>query len=438
MKFRNFIICLLFIFILVSTLSLGQETAIEWNDKGLTLYNEGNYKEAIKCFDEAILLDPCLATIHNNKGLALYKDGKYQDALNCFEESVKLDPAYVNGWYNKGSVLIKLAWYEEAIDCFNKVKELDPENTKADKKIEEANSAMKAAGIEKNPEELVERGVAYFNEKDYENAIICFEEALKIDPENTEALKKKEEALLLQNGTEKKPEEVYFEDCLDLYTQGKTEEAIIKLDMALDANSDYIPALFIKALILASEPDTKEEARVYITKILEIDPELKEIDVNYTYIKGLPPLHIAIMANSLNIARLLIEKGADPNIKTEDGTSPLHVAIAKGNLEIVKLLIEYGADVNSRKDDGVTPLHSAAWFGQIDIAKLLIDHGADVNAQNEDGNTLLHTAVFKDKKEMVELILINGADLNIKNIWGMTPMDIAKNQEIIELLKKYE
>ncbi|RKU30504.1 hypothetical protein C6495_13240 [Candidatus Poribacteria bacterium] len=71
----------------------------------------------------------------------------------------------------------------------------------------------------------------------------------------------------------------------------------------------------------------------------------------------------------------------------EVGLAPLAWAALHGQTEAMRLLIEKGADVNARSEDGNTPLHVAAFLGQAEAAKLLIDNGADINARDEDGET---------------------------------------------------
>ena len=68
-----------------------------WNNKGIALYSQGKYNEAIKAYDEAIKLDPKYAMAWNNKGLALNSQGKYNEAIKAYDEAIKLDPKYAHG-----------------------------------------------------------------------------------------------------------------------------------------------------------------------------------------------------------------------------------------------------------------------------------------------------------------------------------------------------
>eukprot|EP00919_Chromeraceae_sp_WS-2016_P076936 GHVR01182052.1.p1 GENE.GHVR01182052.1~~GHVR01182052.1.p1 ORF type:complete len:116 (+),score=15.91 GHVR01182052.1:30-377(+) len=84
-----------------------------------------------------------------------------------------------------------------------------------------------------------------------------------------------------------------------------------------------------------------------------------------------------------DIARLLIDKGADVNSRENDGYTPLIWASNRGHTDIARLLIDKGADVNSKDKDGTTPLISASEFGHTEIVRFLIEKGADVNCHTE-------------------------------------------------------
>lgn len=130
-------------------------------------------------------------------------------------------------------------------------------------------------------------------------------------------------------------------------------------------------------------------------------------DVNLKDNQGFAPLHWCAFRgmvgdNQHEIAKTLIDNGANPNAITDEGMSVLEWAIKAGNQLLIEVLINNGADVNLVSDD-VTPLMAAARSGNIKIVKLLIKHGADV--KKRIGNfTALNYADHFGHDEIVELL----------------------------------
>ena len=76
----------------------------------------------------------------------------------------------------------------------------------------------------------------------------------------------------------------------------------------------------------------------------------------------------------------------------KDINQALHHAANHGQHYAATLLLDHGAEVNLKDNNGWTPLHHAAWKGHTDVATLLIDRGADVNVKTIDGRTPLELA----------------------------------------------
>ena len=135
------------------------------------------------------------------------------------------------------------------------------------------------------------------------------------------------------------------------------------------------------------------------------------------------PLHVACTWGHHDIARLLIDRGADVGAQNKHGRTPLHHACNYGHPDIVRLLIDRGADIEAMDEDGRTPLQDACYYGRTDIVQLLIDRGADVNVRIEDSTTPLHWACWWGAYSTVEMLIERGADVEARDEAGHTALD---------------
>jgi len=142
------------------------------------------------------------------------------------------------------------------------------------------------------------------------------------------------------------------------------------------------------------------------------------VDVNSkTFRMRLTALHRAAGNGHADIVELLLEKGADVNIRNEGGSTPLHWAARNGHTKVMKILLENGADTFQRGTGCGTPLESAARKGQLKAIEMLLDHGADVNYEMP-----LHAAVEAGHVEIVDYLVARGADVNKRRDGGCTPL----------------
>ena len=98
-------------------------------------------------------------------------------------------------------------------------------------------------------------------------------------------------------------------------------------------------------------------------------------------------LYISLANDQEAAARLLLSRGADPNIPDSALGTPLMLAAGKGQLSLLRRLIEAKANVNAQDSDGWTALHLAAGGGDADCSEILLRAGADTTIKNKDGET---------------------------------------------------
>ncbi len=147
----------------------------------------------------------------------------------------------------------------------------------------------------------------------------------------------------------------------------------------------------------------------------------KGADVNAQNNYGSTPLRCGV--DSLKIASLLIENGADVNA-IADGLSILHFAlIYSSNEDVSKLLIESGAELNRKDNFGNTEIHLAAMRGFADMIGIMVKHGADVNALNNSKHTALYYAAKHGYHNTVDALIAAGADESaiVETNYGKAP-----------------
>jgi Ankyrin repeats (many copies) len=266
-----------------------------------------------------------------------------------------------------------------------------------------------------------------------------------------------------------------------------------KLKSFVDALHD-----FGQQLINAVHPADLETMR----RILDRHPELVNattdfdqsalIPVDYAGTASSPRealttrlIHLAIAEGKIDVLRLLIERGANLNVRNADGRLPLHDCFELNHDDFAKILLDAGAvpDVCTaaaygmhdqlqqilRGDSGnandlttgnsplgwaafghqpksatilfqhgavadCPPYDSYAWgpaamVASIDVARILLEQGANPNWRDEEGNTPIHRVVRSrivlDPTKFIKVLLEFGADASVRNREGRTPLDEA-------------
>ncbi|KAG7498075.1 ankyrin-2 isoform X17 [Solea senegalensis] len=162
--------------------------------------------------------------------------------------------------------------------------------------------------------------------------------------------------------------------------------------------------------------------------------------VDFTARNGITPLHVASKRGNTNMVRLLLDRGSQIDAKTRDGLTPLHCAARSGHDTAVELLLERGAPLLARTKNGLSPLHMAAQGDHVECVKHLLQHKAPVDDVTLDYLTALHVAAHCGHYRVTKLLLDKRANPNARALNGFTPLHIAckKNRvKVMELLVKY-
>ncbi|MBQ7154309.1 MAG: ankyrin repeat domain-containing protein [Synergistaceae bacterium] len=166
---------------------------------------------------------------------------------------------------------------------------------------------------------------------------------------------------------------------------------------------------------------------------------------------GETALREAVINRDYATAELLVQNGADPNIRDNDGETPYthifsKVFLESEDMEIAELFLKCGVDVDSLNADGDTPLLACLKKRNMHyrthmMAEMLLQHGANVNAQDREGMTALMFYNKHNSTEIMKMLLRYGADTSLKNLKGQTALGIFLykgyvDEDVLALLLK--
>ncbi len=122
--------------------------------------------------------------------------------------------------------------------------------------------------------------------------------------------------------------------------------------------------------------------------------------------QGFTTLGLAAFLGGPEAVRVLLEHGADADDDADNpfGVRPVHAASAAHDHETMRLLLEAGADPNLRQRGGFVPLHEAAHTDDVEMAQLLLDHGADPALTADDGRDTRRVAADDGSTRVAELL----------------------------------
>ena len=161
--------------------------------------------------------------------------------------------------------------------------------------------------------------------------------------------------------------------------------------------------MFKTELTIAFEHGQLDIVKLLFQRGFDVNEQMEgRFDIDYSYNDEVIsyPIIEATRAESEDLVKLLLDKGANPNSIGVSGCIALHFA---PNVEIAKLLVEAGSDINFANDEEYTPLHLAVERKDEEVARFLLESGADKSLTNDDNQTAWQMASPQMKEALPEL-----------------------------------
>lgn len=192
-------------------------------------------------------------------------------------------------------------------------------------------------------------------------------------------------------------------------------------EFARERDSGGLTALQCAAASRLPKANTLEVARMLLDAGADIDAETE------SWGHAVTAAHFAASSKSEAIFALLLDRGADP-------TAALVPALWNGGQVFAEMAHAHGADLNKAKADGQPLLNNLIRWGQIPPTFWLLSQGASPNLADERGWTAVHQAASRGNERLLRAVLDAGGDVRRRDKQGMTPVDVAKSMRRGKLL----
>jgi ankyrin repeat protein len=138
------------------------------------------------------------------------------------------------------------------------------------------------------------------------------------------------------------------------------------------------------------------------------------------------PLYAACANGHIEVAKMLLQKGAKTGAPYDSNRAYLDCIVSNGHTEILKLLLQYGSEMHqlNPNDRILSYLHDASTRGHVEVVKMLLEHGANTHLAKEVRLSPIHAAIKHGHLEVFDLLIRYGAN---PNQWRSkkTPLQLA-------------
>ena len=151
---------------------------------------------------------------------------------------------------------------------------------------------------------------------------------------------------------------------------------------------------------------------------------------------GLYGIHTAVSNLNCSVLKTLLAHECDVDAKDASGNTALHLALMKEDEEMVTLLLGNKPDINIVNTQGDSPLHLCIRRGT-DLLKIILAEKPDVDCKDAAGDSALQAATAAQDYAAVSALLAAGADPNLTDRANQTPLDVARDYSVLQILVKY-